>query len=435
MYPPNDRFSIQTKGSPVQNPLPIRSLYTVPTPKAEIERAPLQVDAIVDNTKHYQDDLQKLGLKIKQHEDHIKFLRTQKNILEDSILDMQVTIGKYHTSTESVTENVDAQIEEGTSEYLNQGKSAAGLICQLKAGHEIQVSQSPLVKDVLGIVATLGKVDDENLGRLLAEYLGKEAMMALVCKTSDGVKAMESSDIEGVINRNSGLHEIGSSIGRTLEGGFRVICLNDLRPYVGEFVSNDPQRRLDLLKPKLPGGEIPHGFIGYAVNLVHIDHHHLFCVTSSGHGLRETLFYHLFSHLQVYGSREDMQQALPFISSGAVSLDGGIIRSPGVFNLGSREEAQVKFPRISGKSSLPENYYEIENILKSKKWNKERLLDDMRREQSLLDQAKFNFEIKKKEFVRFLAQSSQYAPAQQYHHQQQYHQQQSPAGRERSTPR
>lgn len=60
---------------------------------------------------------------------------------------------------------------------------------------------------------------------------------------------------------------------------------------------------------------------------------------------------------------------------------------------------------------MPENYYEIENSLKSKKWNQERLLADIRREQSFLDQAKFNFEIKKKEFVRFLAQSSQYAPA------------------------
>lgn len=45
------QFSIQTKGLPVQNPLPIRSLYTVATPKAEIERAPSQVEAVVDSTK------------------------------------------------------------------------------------------------------------------------------------------------------------------------------------------------------------------------------------------------------------------------------------------------------------------------------------------------------------------------------------------------
>ncbi|XP_017238243.1 protein DEFECTIVE IN MERISTEM SILENCING 3 [Daucus carota subsp. sativus] len=430
MYPPHDRMSIQTKGLPVQNPMPIRSLCTAAAPKVEMERALSQEEAVVSSTKNYQDDLQNLGLRIKQHEDHIKSLRTQKNIIEDSILDLKVTIGKYHTSTESETKKEDTRSEEEIFEHLVEEKSAAGLICQLKARHDIPVSHSPPVKDVLGIVATLGYLDDENLSRLLAEFVGKEAMLALVCKTFDGIKALELYDKEGAINRSSGLHGIGSSVGRTLEGRFRVICLNDLRPYDGEFIADDPQRRLDLLKPKLPGGDIPRGFVGYAVNLVHIDNQNLFCVTTSGHGLRETLFYYLFSHLQVYRTREDMQQALPFINDGAVSLDGGIIRSPGVFDLGNREDAQVKFPRISGKSSLPESYYEVESSLKSKKWNQERLVDEIRREQSFLDQAKFNFEIKKKEFVRFLAQSSQYAPAQYAPAQQQ-----SPAGRERFAPR
>lgn len=77
-----------------------------------------------------------------------------------------------------------------------------------------------------------------------------------------------------------------------------------------------------------------------------------------------------------------------------------------------REEPEVKFPRISEKSSLPGNYYEIGNSIQSKKWNLERLLEDMRKEQSMLDQAKFMFEIKKQEFVRFLAQNSHYAQAQ-----------------------
>ncbi|KAK1399436.1 protein DEFECTIVE IN MERISTEM SILENCING 3-like [Heracleum sosnowskyi] len=314
------------KGLLVQNSLPIRSLCTVATPKAEMESAPSQAEAVIE--KNYQDDLEKIGLRIKQHKDRIKFLRTQKNIVESSIRDMQVTIGKYHTSTESVSEKVDAQIEEETSKYLNQGKSAAWLICQLKAHRESEVSDSPRVKDVLGIVATLGKVDDENLGRLLAEYLGKEAMMAIVYKTFDGVKDLDSYDKEGITDRNSGLHGIGSSFGRLVEGQFRVICLNGLIPYVGEFVADDPQRRLDLIKPKFPGGETPCGFVGYAVNLVHIDNQNLFCVTSSGHGLRETLFYHLFSQLQVYRTEKDMQQALPCIKNGAVSLDGGMIRSP-----------------------------------------------------------------------------------------------------------
>lgn len=78
---------------------------------------------------------------------------------------LSVTIGKYHTSTESETKKEDTRSEEEIFEHLVEEKSAAGLICQLKARHDIPVSHSPPVKDVLGIVATLGYLDDENLSR------------------------------------------------------------------------------------------------------------------------------------------------------------------------------------------------------------------------------------------------------------------------------
>lgn len=101
-------------------------------------------------------------------------------------------------------------------------------------------------------------------------------------------------------------------------------------------MSNDPQRRLDIPKPRLPTGEIPAGFLGFAVNMVHVDRPHIFCLTSNGCGLRETLLYNLFSRLQVYRTRAEMLLALPCISDGAISLDGGIIKSTGVFSLGNR---------------------------------------------------------------------------------------------------
>ena len=108
------------------------------------------------------------------------------------------------------------------------------------------------------------------------------------------------------------------------------------RPYLGEFVVDDPQRRLNLLKPKLQSGESPPGFLGFAVNMINIDNMHVFCLTTNGHGLRETLFYNLLSHLQVYRTRAEMLQALPCISHGAISLDGGMIRAAGIFSLGNR---------------------------------------------------------------------------------------------------
>lgn len=108
------------------------------------------------------------------------------------------------------------------------------------------------------------------------------------------------------------------------------------RQYAGEFVADDPQRKLAIPKPNLPNGECPDGFIDYAVNLINMDSRNLSFVTANGQGLRETLFYNLFSRLQIYRTRSELLQALPCITHGALSLDGGMIRKTGVFSLGSR---------------------------------------------------------------------------------------------------
>lgn len=54
-------------------------------------------------------------------------------------------------------------------------------------------------------------------------------MLAIVCKTYEGVQAIEMYDEEGCINKNCGLHGLGASIGRALDGRFLVICLESLR--------------------------------------------------------------------------------------------------------------------------------------------------------------------------------------------------------------
>lgn len=54
-------------------------------------------------------------------------------------------------------------------------------------------------------------------------------MLAIVCKTYEGVESLEKYDGKGSINGNSGLHGLGSSIGKTIAGRFMVICLEDLR--------------------------------------------------------------------------------------------------------------------------------------------------------------------------------------------------------------
>ncbi|KAK8658376.1 hypothetical protein V6N13_036583 [Hibiscus sabdariffa] len=386
-----------------------------------------EVKSIMESSEKLQDDLRMLGLKIKQHEDSIKLLKTQKNKLDDTILDMQVLLGKHHSSSSPIENKDQSHLQsehEITEQILRHEKSAAGILCQLKTHHGPQASHLSLTKDIMGAVATLGKVDDENLSRLFSEYLGVQTMLAIVCKTFEGVKALETFNKDGCIDKTSGLHGIAASIGRSLDGRFIVICLESLRPYAGDFVADDPQRRLDLLKPRLPNGECPPGFLGFAVNMIHVDSSDLAFVTARGEGLRETLFYHLFSCLQVYRTRAEMVLALPCISEGAVSLDGGIIRSNGVFSLGIRlvrcciivltlfdirEEVDVRFPKTSTMSEELQSYNETEKQMKDTRWQKEKLEEDIKRELALLNSAKFNFEKKKQDFVKFLALSSSYA--------------------------
>lgn len=83
-----------------------------------------------------------------------------------------VSLGKYHTSNakDHVNNNSSNKLSEHEimNQILFQERTAAGLFCKLKTHHASQASQMPLTKDVLGIVALLGKVSDLNLSRCQA---------------------------------------------------------------------------------------------------------------------------------------------------------------------------------------------------------------------------------------------------------------------------
>lgn len=74
-------------------------------------------------------------------------------------------MGKHHTGSSSKEENEDHMDgkEETIQQILKHKNSAAALLCQITT----QVSDNFLIKDVVGVVATLGKVNDANLSRLV----------------------------------------------------------------------------------------------------------------------------------------------------------------------------------------------------------------------------------------------------------------------------
>ncbi|MFS7949473.1 hypothetical protein Hanom_Chr06g00571971 [Helianthus anomalus] len=104
----------------------------------------------------------------------------------------------------------------------------------------------------------------------------------------------------------------------------------------------------------------------------------------------------------VYSTRAHMLQALPFLSHGAISLDGGLVRSNGVIVFGTRDEMKV---RCATSSFVGDD---IENKMKELKWRKETLVEEVQREEAMLQHVKYIFEVKMQEFVRFMAQSSRY---------------------------
>lgn len=55
--------------------------------------------------------------------------------------------------------------EEINEQIRQHESSAAGVICQLKTYHGTQASHLTLLKDVVGVVATLGTIVDDNLSR------------------------------------------------------------------------------------------------------------------------------------------------------------------------------------------------------------------------------------------------------------------------------
>ncbi|PUZ58857.1 hypothetical protein GQ55_5G541300 [Panicum hallii var. hallii] len=370
---------------------------------------PLPSQIVEFNCKVMEEKLKSLGLKVKHHDENLRFLKSEINAIEEVCVDLAIKLGNYHTSVAAVATN-DTSTEEAEQRtirsILDQDKTAAALVCQLKVRYHERTSNMPLMKDILGFVATLGKVNDDHLSRVLAEYLGMDNMLALVCKTYDGVKGLEKYDKDGIIDKSSGIHGLGRSVGKFLNGRFTVFCLENLRSFSGDVNIDDPQRKLILHRPRLPGGESPPGFLDFAVNMIHLDRAHLSCLTASGHGLRETLFYSLFSHLQVYKTRADIQCALPLINDGAVSLDGGILKPNGSFFLGYSKNLEVKFPVSLEVSSSPENIAEMEEQVKLKNWEKERLLEDMKREEDLLKQVKELYSKKKQELMDYLTHPS-----------------------------
>ncbi|XP_050387770.1 structural maintenance of chromosomes flexible hinge domain-containing protein GMI1 [Argentina anserina] len=302
-----------------------------------------------------KNTMDKHGTRIGDMEKKLETLKEMKEKATQELYKLQGCIGSYKKHLINHIESMP--------------HTAAAIICALSREVSFEESSNHFMGDVIGLVALLGTVCTSNLSRILAEYLGKDQMLAIVCKSFEAAGALEKfvqSDHKEVDSMypfcNPALLQKNPTHGRSF-----VICLEDIRPYTGELDLSDPQRKLALPDPVLPSGMVPDGFLGYAVNMVDLDCHHLQMLTSAGHGLRETVLYCLFGQLQVYKTREDMVAARASIKHGAVSLDGGIMKQNGLTSFGVGD-IEICFPVAESRElSTSINAVEVEMQIEEKK--------------------------------------------------------------------
>ncbi|CAH8342528.1 unnamed protein product [Eruca vesicaria subsp. sativa] len=286
---------------------------------------PVDMEQISEYTEILKGKLNSYSEMISEANERLKCLEAEQEEAVQELRNMQASLephGVVFPECLSTKEQMMKHIEE---KHYN---TAASVFCSLYRKAQPPKSLLLSKEGAFGIVALLGSVASTSLSRVLSEYLGEDIMLGLVCK-STRLRSQSHLMLQSEADR------LKTSITRR----FHVKCLGATsRPWIGGFVENDPQRKLAMEAPKLPG------FQGYAVNMIDLSQEELNIKTYEGHGLRETLFYGLFGNLQVYETQTQVEEALPHISGGsAVSLDGFIAKEDEFIYPGS-SKPEIHFP-------------------------------------------------------------------------------------------
>ncbi|KAH8944975.1 hypothetical protein BDL97_12G015300 [Sphagnum fallax] len=310
-----------------------------------------------------QEEMTALASKIKETKMEQAHLRRSKVVLEKEIAhqkdvteellreqDMiqrrcveaqdQIILSREHNQPVRTDQHVRAELRQ-------HGGHLAARVFQELCDRDRHGSASFLKGEGIGVPATLARVENQDLNTTLSEYIGVKSLLTLVCKTQRGVSSLEVKDAHGNVDQRVGIHAAASPL--QIRGRFEALALEDLQPFSGGVIRNHPQLLLDMRPVESTG------FLGFAANLLHMNEEQLsirVTLRSKGDqqfGLRETLFYDLFRHLQVYDTKENMLQAKQrhLLQSGAVSLDGGVITSNMRQRLGPRRASPVSFALVS----------------------------------------------------------------------------------------
>lgn len=157
--------------------------------------------------------------------------------------------------------------EELVNWIESKNHSAAAVLCSLSRDLSFKEQQNHFMEDIVGLVALLGTVHTNKLSRLfalqflflnslfnrrvycqscvsysnffrsldwsrcriLAEYLGEDQMLAVVCKSFAAASALEKYEQNGEVDCGHALHAKASALGKSINGRFLVMCLENIR--------------------------------------------------------------------------------------------------------------------------------------------------------------------------------------------------------------
>ncbi|XP_058100475.1 structural maintenance of chromosomes flexible hinge domain-containing protein GMI1-like isoform X2 [Magnolia sinica] len=360
------------------------------------------VASLFEDGKKLDRGLAKVGVQIGSIENKLKLLNDRKTAIAREIYDLEVLMEPLSFSPfDHVMDAKDLVVKR----IEGKGDDVVAVFCNLLKTIQIREPEKQYVQDVIGVVALLGTVNSYRLSRIFAEYLGEDYMLAVVCKSNEAVSALEKYVEKGEIDWSCSLHEAASASEKTINGRFRVICLEDIRPYSGDITGNDRQRKLALPVPLLPSGRTPHGFLGYAVNMINLNMN-MHITTAAGYGLRETLFYLLFGEVQVYETRADMQEANACIKSGAISLDGGIKRGNGILVVLGNCDPEIRFPVEPEVLRSSQHTLDVVKKITDKKAEMEALSAEILKETNALAKARHKFGKRREQLCKFMEEKA-----------------------------
>lgn len=64
---------------------------------------------------------------------------------------------------------------------------------------------------------------------MLAEYLGEDQMLAVVCRSYEAASKLEKYEWDGKVDREHALYAVAKTFGKPINDRFLVICLENIR--------------------------------------------------------------------------------------------------------------------------------------------------------------------------------------------------------------